>query len=149
MTPRQNYCLTKPVRTHHSNKNPVFLCKVELHKSRSVWLRSVLNPVFVWSFCVFKDHNLLENSWNVLVTNTKWFVLFQLVKNVRFYLWIDDPPNLVIYRIFSIPRVYSALRQAFIEFYWWTLNGNLMLSNNMIKLILRNAIISDFWVKLT
>lgn len=149
MYPRQNYSLTKSVRSYDSNENPVFLRQVKFYKWRNVCLRSVLYPVFIWSTRVLKNHNLLENPWNVLIADTKWPVLLELIKNVRFDLRVNCSPYFIIHRIFPIPRVYPALSQTFIKLDCWALNINLMLSNYMIKLVLSYAIIPNFGVKFT
>lgn len=141
--------MTKSIWPNDSNKYPILWLKVELNKCRDIRFRSVLDPVFVWSACVLENHNLLENPWYVLIANTEWFVLFQLVKNVRFYLWINNPPNLIIHWVFSIPRVYSALSQALVKLYSRSFNINFMLRNYLIKLVFGDSIISYFWFEFT
>lgn len=149
MYSRQNYSLTKSVWSYNSNENPIFLRQIKFHKRRNISFRSVLYPIFIWSACVLKNHNLLENSWNILITNTKWLVLFELIKNVRFYLRVNCSPYFIIHWIFPIPRVYPTLSQTLIKFNCWALNINLMLGDYMIKLVFSDAIIPNFGVKFT
>jgi len=137
------------MRSNNSNEDSIFLGKTKLYVSRDIWIWCVFDPVFVWSWSVLKNHQLFENSWDVLLTNTKWLIFFKLIKNVRFKLWINRFPNLVINWKFTIPGIHFTLSQAFIKFDCWAFDWYLVISDYVIKLVLVDTIVPYFLVKFT
>jgi len=145
----ENNGLPESVWPNDSNENPILLAEAELDESWNIGLWSSLNPILIWSVCVLKYHELLENPGDILFANTKWLVFLYHAENVGLYLWIDSLPNLIIHVKLPIPGINTSLSQTFVQLNRRAFNLDLVRGDNLVNLVLWNAVVSNFWVKFT